>query len=136
MNNYNNDLEVIKALVNKRISSKEEFIGLLTIAIYSKEIFVKNEDAGKFVKEIFDLNFLEYVVRSRTLLCARLSRRLVKMDKKEMKKCVSLVAHYFSTNQYIHFWDPDDIFSYKSKRSDANKDVNTWIKALLRKDKK
>lgn len=136
MNNYNNDLEIIKALVNKRISSKEEFIGLLTIAIYSKEIFVKNEDASKFIKEIFDLSFLDYVVRSRTLLCARLSRRLVMMDKKEMKKSVSLVAHYFSTNQYVHFWDPDDIFSYKNKRSDANKDVNTWIKALLRKDKK
>lgn len=139
MNKYNNSPEILQALVYKKPLSKEEFIGLITIVIYSKDIFVKNEDVANFVKNIFGLSFLDYVIKSRTLLCARLARNLVSMNDAEIKNATSKVTLYFKTKEFIIQSDEDLSKNKKvlsTQKHNANRDVSTWINALLKKDKK
>lgn len=139
MNKYNNSLDILQALVYKKPSSKEGFIGLITMLIYSREIFVKNEDAAKFVKEVFGLNFLDYVIKSRTLLCARLTRSLVSMNDKDFKDYANKVSIYFNTDKFIIEYNESmhslNKMNIKNKHN-ASRDVGTWISALLKKDKK
>lgn len=139
MHKNNNCLEILQALVNKKFSSREGFIGLITLVIYSREIFVKNEDAAKFVKTVFGLSFLDYVIKSRTLLCARLTRNLVSMSDKDIKESVYKASEYFKTDKFIIMYNESlhllNEKSFKNRRT-ANRDVSTWISALLKKDKK
>ena len=139
MNKYNNSLEILQALIYKKPSSREGFIGLITIVIYSREIFVKNEDAAKFVKNVFGITFLEYVVKSRTLLCAKLTRTLVNMSDRDIKESIYKVSEYFKTDKFIIEYNNSlHTFNKNSfkKKHNANRDVSTWISALLKKDKK
>lgn len=139
MNKYNNSLEILQALVYKKSSSREAFIGLITIVIYSREIFVKNEDAAKFVKNVFGLSFLDYVVKSRTLLCARLTRNLVNMSDRDIKESIYKASEYFKTDKFIIEYNENSHTFNKNNlknKHNANRDVGTWISALLKKDKK
>ncbi|EJP8300948.1 hypothetical protein NZA78_004945 [Escherichia coli] len=137
MNKNSNNLELLQTLVYKKPSSKEAFIGLITIAIYSREIFVKNEDAAEFVKNVFGLSFLDYVIKSRTLLCARLTRNLVNMSERDIKECIYKASEYFKTDKFIIGHNENSLTFKKSNvKRNANRDVGTWINALLKKDRK
>lgn len=139
MNKYNNSLEILQALVDRKFSSKEEFIGIIATAIYSRDVFVKNDDAAKFIRIVFGLSFLDYVIKSRTLLCARLTRNLVSMSDKDLYDTAHKVSDYFKTDRYIidyniklHTFNKIN----KKNKNNASRDVGTWINALLKRDKK
>ncbi|HDR2474539.1 hypothetical protein ABG794_17865 [Enterobacter soli] len=139
MNKFNNSVEMLHELVFKKPSSREGFIGLITMVIYSKDIFVKNEDVAMFVKNVFGISFLDYVIRSRTLLCARVTRSLVSMSEDDIKESASKVSIYFGSDKYISQYNEMFIKHNKNiikNKSNANRDVGTWISALLKKDKK
>ncbi|ELQ6274729.1 hypothetical protein G9X52_00910 [Cronobacter sakazakii] len=139
MNNKNKNLTILEPLIFKKFSSKENFIGLITIVIYSREIFLKNEDAAHFIKQVFGITFLDYVIKSRTLLCARLTRNIVNMNDKDIKDAIYKASYYFKTEEYIMEYNNKlNTFNKNGKKSknNASRDVGTWINALLKKDKK
>ena len=73
---YNNLILYRNELKNRSIP-KYKFIGIITELIYSKEIFVKNKDISNFVKDIFDIELKDYVVKSRTMIVAKISKKII-----------------------------------------------------------
>lgn len=67
---YRNELK------NKTIHSYK-LIGILLEILYSKEIFPKNKDIGAFLLEIFDVQYKDYVMRSRSLIVSRICKFLL-----------------------------------------------------------
>lgn len=54
-----------------------KIVGILSVLLLSKDIFPHNEMIKGFLMEILGLSYKEYVFRSRTLLCARVTRDLI-----------------------------------------------------------
>lgn len=61
--------------MNSFENQKVEFYSLVVLFVLSKEIFKNNSDLGSFL-ENSDINFKEYVLKSRTLTLARLIREV------------------------------------------------------------
>ncbi|PSB69493.1 hypothetical protein C6345_01825 [Bacillus sp. LNXM12-2] len=100
-----------------------EVLGISIALIYSKEIFKKNEDLKNFLIKVFDLQFLPYVMKSRTLIAARVSRTLVKLNDEEIHKIKLKILEYFKSDQ-----ESDKVKS--SKRNTANEKMKKWLEGL------
>lgn len=110
--------------------SKEEFIGLLTLAIYSKEIFHKNQDLDAFTEGFFKIKYKPYVLNSRTLICARLMRDLSGFEENKVKNVQKDLRVFF---KMLIDEDQSTFEKKKRKESNANKDLTTWIAGILGK---
>lgn len=75
---YRNELK-------NNIVPKYKLIGIISELLLSKEIFTKNSQIEEFLKEIFDIKYKEYVMKSRTLIVARCCRKIII---EEEKNCV------------------------------------------------
>lgn len=118
-----------------QIHTKEEMIGILTLAIYSREIFPSNAEVSKFIKHVFLIEYLPYVINSRTLLCARLMRVISSYDETQIMKTNKNIKFYFNHPDSA-FFNSLILKNNKNKlKSNANSDVSKWISGLLGKKK-
>lgn len=73
---YRNELKNTKV-------PKYKLIGIVTEIMLSKEIFKKNSEIGIFLKENFDINYKDYVMKSRTTMIAKTSRFIHNLESEE-----------------------------------------------------
>lgn len=134
MTMIDNKTDYIINRLNYSVSTKEELIGLLTMAIYSKEIFPTNKLVKIFVEEVFLMSFLDYVYHSRTLLCARLMRTVSSYEEKDLKITNKSIRNFFSI--YLNGRERNLNLLSKNRKGNANKDMTKWIEGILGKNKK
>ena len=72
-----NSLILYRNELKNRIIPKYKLIGIITELIYSKDIFAKNKDISNFVKDIFDIELKDSVVKSRTMIVAKISKKII-----------------------------------------------------------
>lgn len=130
MNKSSETLYVLNKLSSNHLS-KEEFIGLMTLAIYSKEIFLKNSELDIFIESFFNIKYKPYVISSRTLICARLLREIHAYDDSRIKDLLKILRGFFSM---LLESDQKKFEKNKLKKGvNANSDLSTWISGILRK---
>ena len=134
MTMIDNKTDYIINRLNYSVSTKEELIGLLTMAIYSKEIFPTNKLVKIFVEEVFLMSFLDYVYHSRTLLCARLMRTVSSYEEKDLKITNKSIRNFFSI--YLNGRERNLNLLSKDRKGNANKDMTKWIEGILGRNKK
>lgn len=64
---YRNELK------NKQIY-KYKMLGIVVEILFSKKIFPKNTDIKHFLLEVFNIEFKEYVMKSRSMIVARICK--------------------------------------------------------------
>lgn len=99
-----------------------EFIGIVCSIVYSKEIFPNNKDIVPFLEQVFDIRYLQYVLNSRTLIAARLSKTLLNVDGAELENRRKKMVKYF------YIFEKQNLNS--SKKRDANDKLSVWLKEL------
>ncbi|MGO3093848.1 MAG: hypothetical protein ACTIJD_08235 [Staphylococcus saprophyticus] len=72
-----NKLILFRNELKSKYPPKYKVIGIVTEIVLSTEIFKKNRDIVCFIDEVFEVEFKEYVITSRTNIIARLSRIIV-----------------------------------------------------------
>lgn len=68
------ELYIYRNELKNKIIPKYKIIGISSELILSKELFKNNIDLVSFIEVVFSTSFRPYVIRSRTLLLARISR--------------------------------------------------------------
>ncbi|KZE37731.1 hypothetical protein AV656_09360 [Bhargavaea cecembensis] len=66
-------------------AKKHKILGVVSDLLLSKELFPRNDDLRIFIKEIFDIEFKDYIFSSRTLIVARVTRSLYLKTDKELE---------------------------------------------------
>lgn len=56
--------------------------GIVTEILLSKDVFPRNEDISAFLKNVFDIAYKEYVLKSRTTILARCIRDIHMVEEK------------------------------------------------------
>lgn len=130
MENKNNELKISSDIIfklNKNSLDKSDFIGIICSILYSKDIFPKNKDIVPFLKEVFSVSYLEYVINSRTLIVARISKNIYKSKNEDISFLKKKVIEYFSINE-----DNENIEKpgKSSKKKNANEKLESWLKGL------
>ncbi|MGO4790395.1 hypothetical protein AB4124_23560 [Paenibacillus sp. 2KB_20] len=128
MNNINT--EIFKKIDNNRTKSHidtSELIGLNSLLIYSKDIFGKNEEVDEYIKKVFNINFLPYVIRSRTLIFARVSKEIYYYDENQKNSVMKKMIQYFQGN----LSDDTTIKKNNSEgKTNANENMKKWMRGL------
>lgn len=76
------------------IADKANFIGTISQLILQRKIFKRNSDISYFIEEVFKTEFLDYVMKSRTLLISRLIRIVNSANKKEFSEIIARFNNY------------------------------------------
>lgn len=76
---YTNLLLFRNELKNKSIP-KYKLVGIVVELLLSKEIFKRNSEIATFVKDVFNIDFKVYILKSRTMIVAKLCRDIHNLD--------------------------------------------------------
>ncbi|HBV85747.1 MAG TPA: hypothetical protein DEF42_03610 [Desulfosporosinus sp.] len=85
--------------LNRKKNSIEMVIGTNLTIIFSKVIFKKNSDIEDYLNKVFETNYLPYVMKSRSLIGARLTRTIYNYDKESLNIMLKRLFDYFDFNQ-------------------------------------
>lgn len=99
-----------------------DLLGIICFIIYSKDIFPKNKDIIPFLDEVFNIKFLKYVISSRTLIVARVSKHVNVMNINEKKSIPNKIIKYFKIQNLT--------ISKSNRKKNANEKLETWLKGL------
>lgn len=118
----------LKKSINKAYHSsysKDSFLGLTIMLLFSKEFLPTNKHAADFANRHFKVEFLNYAIRSRTLMSAKLSRIIINMTDDELRKCHTSLL--FTLRSDIENLEEIDIKKSNSKKKHAINNLNKWF---------
>lgn len=95
-----------------------QMLGIVSEIILSKELFKKNTDISKFLMEVFDLSYKEYVMRSRTLILSRTVRHIYDSEDKNYQMFRKRLLNFIEKVYY-----KDDTKDKKTKKNS----VSEWV---------
>lgn len=72
----NDSITIFINELKNRLVSRYKLIGISSELILETRIFPKNSDIPPFLKEVFGVTYKEYVIKSRTLMLARVVRQI------------------------------------------------------------
>lgn len=104
-------------------STLETIIGLNITLILSKELFKKNKDIANYLDKVFEIQFKDYVMDSRTLIIARVSRAIYLYPDEKLEKLTIKMKDYFIDT-------PSNLPSKISRRKNENENMKKWIRSL------
>ena len=123
MDKKNNQVleETLLKLKDKKLDISD-YIGIVCLILYSKDFFASNNEIKKFLEEVFDIVYLEYVMKSRSLIVARTTRYILGLEVKEINRSkVNLIRYIENLRGLKH---------KKNKKLNENDKLNIWLKGL------
>lgn len=114
---YKNLVLYRNELKNKTIP-KYKLIGIVTELIYSKKIFKRNKDIKTFVNDIFDIELKDYILKSRTMIVAKISKEIVYSENTNLYKSA---LNNFINNQI-------NIIKKEGNIKDKKNEFDGWLK--------
>ena len=75
-----NDLVLYRNELKNSIIPKYKLMGIVSALLFSKEIFPKNTSIEEFVKEVFSLELKPYLLKSRVLIIANISKVIYSIE--------------------------------------------------------
>lgn len=123
--------QLLKALnkANNMPMAKENFLGIVIMLILSKDVFRSNFAVSEFINKTFRISFLNYAVRSRTLMCAKTCKHINELSEADLK--TTFMYFLNNINQLdIHASDVNKPSQKStSKNKHAIRNLNIWINA-------
>lgn len=110
---YRNELK-------NRIIPKYKVIGITAELILSKEIFKRNNDLTKFLKDIFFVEYKEYVMKSRTMIMARTCRLIYEASDEQFNDMKKELIDFVSAMI--------DIYKNEGKIVNEKNPLSGWVK--------
>ncbi|WP_051533661.1 hypothetical protein [Ligilactobacillus apodemi] len=101
-----NELYTYRNELKNKIIPKYKIIGITSELILSTKIFKNNKDLIPFLNDIFSISFRPYVIRSRTLTLARITRIIDSYSDAELfatkNKLYAYIGRIIETNDAEH----------------------------------
>lgn len=109
------------------------FIGIIAELVLSKELFKKNDDLSEFVEGIFEVEFLEYLFRSRTLLLSRIIRLVETADKRLLHMFISKTFDFIDKESNDRVTEVEEGYPVKRGKKKSNiETIESWRKVISR----
>ncbi len=115
--------------------AKENFLGLVIMMVLSKDVFSSNFAVSEFINKTFRISFLNYIVRSRTLMCAKLCRHINGLSENDMKITYMDFLNNINTLTIDTNGDNKPTSKSTSKNKHAIRNLNIWFNANKKDEK-
>ena len=125
------DVKNIKLYLRKNDVSKVELMGVMGIIIISNDEIKRNTDVGEFIEYVMKIKFPEYVIKSRTLMSARINRILINIeDNSEIRKISRNILDYLDNIENENKSNEPEKNIKKVKKENENDKLKKWLKGL------
>lgn len=125
------DEKKIRLYLKKNEISVIELMGIVGMLIISKDILKKNSEVEEFVNKTLELTFPAYVIKSRTLMSARVNRVLVNIeDEAQIKQYRKKILEYLDSFQNEEETKESEKTTKKAKKENENEKLKKWLKGL------
>ncbi|MDU4960220.1 MAG: hypothetical protein E6X17_06115 [Sporomusaceae bacterium] len=114
-------IEIIKKLNMSRVDLCI-LMGVISFLIYSKDIFPRNLNVAEFIEDNFKISYPKYVIRSRTLIVAKITRHLYFSDESVIVDVLPKLINYFHIENAA--------FQKTGRKRNENDKLNTWLEGL------
>lgn len=122
------NIKLVQGYLKKSNINIVDLIGVVTMIILTKDIFKKNSEVGKFINEILNVHFPEYVIKSRTLMAARTGRLVMELDEHQIMKIQLKIVSYL---EKLNDSESDEKpILRKKKKKNENEKLEKWLKGL------
>lgn len=126
---HNKDFVIVIEKLNNTNIDKINLMGIVSYTLFSREIFPKNKDIIKFLEEVLGLSYLDYVIKSRSLISARVLKHIVAIEEQELRLIIQKIKKYL-----MGLLPEEDIYynrnNNRNKKKNANDKLGTWLKGL------
>lgn len=131
-NNKNYTLKSIIEKLSKSDTDMIELFGITIALLYSKELFKRNQDLTSILKRVFNVDYLPYVMRSRTLIAARITKELTIKNELELENIKKSLLQYLHEQSSVEptVSSSPDMNKKPRKKKDANEKMKTWLEGL------
>ncbi|EOS34108.1 hypothetical protein C808_05328 [Lachnospiraceae bacterium M18-1] len=127
--NQNKHIDYFHGYLSKKDLNVVDLIGAITVLIITKDIFTKNSEVKEFIKCVLNVNFPEYVVKSRTLMAARVGRLLIELDAGQILRIAENVIEYLGKVSIEKNQDKE-LKPKRNKKKNENEKLEKWLKGL------
>jgi hypothetical protein len=121
---------------SKELEDRAIFMGVMAELLLSKELFKRNDDLKVFIQEIFGIQPLEYLFKSRTLLLSRIIRIIESAEKDQLKKYIQSVYNYIDINA-VTVGNSEIVTNKITTKKGKNSTIDTidrWRKVINREN--
>lgn len=108
---YRNELK-------NRNTPRYKLIGIVVELLFSKEIFPKNSDIKIFLDEVMNIQFKIYIMKSRTMIVARVSKMLAKQE----------IENQYNKALYKFINDKIEELKKEGEIKEKKNDFSGWLK--------
>ncbi|MEX2995078.1 hypothetical protein [[Clostridium] scindens] len=126
--NQNKNVKIIQSYLKKNSFGHVELIGITTLLIISKDILKKNLEVSNFLSDVLGVRFPAYVIKSRTLMAARVGRIITDLEESQILSVKKNIIEYL--NQIEEPKKPEDTQMPKRKKKNENEKLEKWLKGL------
>lgn len=92
-----NELIIYKNELKNSKPARYKVIGIVSKMLLSKELFLKNTEINEFLKYVFEIEYKEYVMASRTLIVARTVRLIEEFSDTDYLNCKKRLYKYIDS---------------------------------------
>ena len=92
-----NDLIIYKNELKNSKPARYKVIGIVSTMLLSRELFKKNTEINVFLKYVFQIEYKEYVMASRTLIVARTVRYIEDFSDIDYINCKKRLYKYIDS---------------------------------------
>ena len=123
------NFEEIKHYLAKEDIDKINLMGIFGVLIIKKNILKKNSDVGEFIEVTLGKKFPEYVIKSRTLMSARVNRILLnEEDDIALENIWKNILNYLQ-KQEERIDLKENTYKMQKKKNENDK-IKKWLKGL------
>lgn len=92
-----NELIIYKNELKNSKPARYKVIGIVSRMLLSKELFVRNKEIVEFLNYVFQIEYKEYVMSSRTLIVARTTRLIEGFSDSDYLTCKKRLYKYIDS---------------------------------------
>ncbi|MDU2391866.1 hypothetical protein [Bacillus sp. (in: firmicutes)] len=92
-----NELIIYKNELKNSKPARYKVIGIVSKMLLSKELFMRNTEINEFLKYVFEIEYKEYVMTSRTLIVARTVRLIEAFSDNDYLNCKKRLYKYIDS---------------------------------------
>lgn len=131
-NEIKKNIDSLKRKFSKKNIDLFDMLGNFAVLIYTKKLFKSNKELSESLNAIFNIHLPDYIVKSRPLTLARISKIIFELDAEgsDFSNILNETILVIKEKEKIAEKDEKNAPNVKKGKKNENEKLESWLKGL------
>lgn len=131
-NEVKKNIDSLKRKFSKKNIDLFDMLGNFAVLIYTKKLFKSNKELSESLNAIFNIHLPDYIVKSRPLTLARISKIIFELDAEgnDFSNILNETILVIKEKEKIAGKDEKNAPNIKKGKKNENEKLESWLKGL------